>query len=526
MTTLQRALRQARRRFDAQPLRSLLAAVAIVVTTYALVAPFTVVRYPPLTDLPMHAAIASALRHWFDPAWHFQDQFELAPFRSPVLTFYVLTATLALVLPIAWAAKLATALLLSLLPIGLAVYCKGLRKDATMGVAAAGLAWGTVTHWGFISFIAAVGLTMMGLGLALMVLERPTRWRRIGLGAVSVLVFFTHVSQVPPYLLAITLVALITAPTRRQVEPVVIAVAPLTALFGLWWLVRPGDPSASFGLHLDATRVSRMGDSLFHSFRGRGELAVGSAMLAIVALVAAYSVVVPALVAARERRRLITSKRARRASLAALVVAGMFLVLYFVLPLEIGAWSWVYPRELTAAALCALAALPSLPKSPWLRAPALAALMLGITMPTRLVMARYADFDRLTKDFQPVLAALPLAPKLGYIMLDRGDSEGLTRPLLHFPAWVQAERGGWLSFHFAVWRSTPIQFRTSEPMDVAPSTPEGFEMHPEQFDLTTRGKYFDWILVRSRASPAQRVAVDPSLHLVLESGSWWLYERR
>ncbi|MGH7435325.1 MAG: hypothetical protein ACRENE_06600, partial [Polyangiaceae bacterium] len=72
-----RLLRRWQRRFDASPLDVLLAAGAALVTAYAVVAPLTVTRYPPLTDLPMNAAVASVFRHWLDPAWHFQDQFEL-----------------------------------------------------------------------------------------------------------------------------------------------------------------------------------------------------------------------------------------------------------------------------------------------------------------------------------------------------------------------------------------------------------------------------------------------------------------
>jgi hypothetical protein len=523
-TRLARLLRRWRRRFDARPLDTLLAIAATVVTGYVLIAPFTVVRYPPLTDLPMHAAVASAFRHWTDPAWHFQDQFELQPFRSPVLVFYVLGALLAYLVPIAMAMKIATLLLLSLLPIGLAVYCRGMKKNPTMGVAAAALAWGTLTHWGFISFLAAIGLTMMGVGLTLMVVERPSRSRVIGLGVVSVLVFFTHVSRIPPYLLAVAIATGIMFPVTRRARPVAIAVAPAGLLFALWWLVRPPSESAAIPLHFDASHAARIGDALFHSFRGPEEASILADMVCIILGVAVYSVVVR-VIGARRRPSRPPSRRAAHATAAALAIAVMFATLYFVMPLDIGVWSAVYPREMTAAALCALAALPALPRNPWFRAPALCALLAAVTMPTRFVTGKYEAFERWTKDFDAVLAEIPMAPKLGYVLWDRSGPDGETIPLLHFPAWVQAERGGWLSFHFATWEAMPIRFRTTPPMDVPPPTPDGFERHPDMFDLTTRGKYFDWILIRSPSSPEARVAVDASLQLVDHEGWWWLYHR-
>jgi hypothetical protein len=473
----------------------------------------------------MHAAITSAFRHWFDPSYHFQDQFEMTPAQSPQLTFYVMGALLALVLPITWAVKVTVIAFLALLPLGLAVYCKGLKKDPLIGVAAAGFAWSSATHWGFISFMGALGLTMMGLGLALMTLDRPSRGRSIALGAVSVLLFFTHMSAVPSYLVAVAILLAVMAPARSDAVRVAALTSPAAVLLGLWWLNRPAELSGPIALAFDVTRTAHMSDDLLRGFSGPEEASILMTMLALIAGVGAYSIIVRRAASKREGASLRASPTEFRRALAPVLVAAMFLGLYFTLPKAIGIWSWVYPRELTAAVLCALAALPGLPVSVGARAPAVAALLISALLPSHLVSKEYAAFETLTDDFQPVLAALPRAPKLGYIILDRKDGDGFRSPLLHFPAWIQAELGGWLSFHFAVWKATPFQFRTTQPFDVAPSTPDGFERRPSQFDISTRGKYFDWILIRAHESPAQRVAVDPALHLVVQSGTWWLYHR-
>src|SRR5262249_31015354 len=76
-----------------------LIAGAIALVCAALVAawPLASVTFPPMTDLPMHAAQAGALRHFFDPSYHFQDQFELHPVGTPYFSTYALGALCMLV---------------------------------------------------------------------------------------------------------------------------------------------------------------------------------------------------------------------------------------------------------------------------------------------------------------------------------------------------------------------------------------------------------------------------------------------
>jgi hypothetical protein len=521
-------LRRLRRRYRARPIDSILELTAVGLTVWILVGPFTVVRYPPITDLPMHAAVTSAFRHWFDPAWHFRDQFELQPFRVPLLTMYSLGAVFALVMPIGPAVKLASIAMLATLPVGLAVYCRGMKKSPLLGVAAAGLAWGPLTQWGFLSFIGALGLTLLGVGLALHVVERPTRARVAGLAIVSVLVFFTHVSRFPFYVAAVAIAVIATTEAWRPARAVLLALAPTLAVFVAWWfLLRPASLQGSFepGWHPDRWR--RVVSDLSRGFQGSGEYDNFRMQVALVAFVAIYCPVASLVVRLRSRRRPALRVRLRvvRRALGALAIAAMFAGLYFWMPMNVGIWSYVFPREATAAALCALALLPQLPKHPWVRAPALTALLVAASLPMQFVADRYATFERQTAAFQHLVAELPMAPKLGYLVVDPGDSEAIFRPLVHLPAWVQAEKGGWLSFHFATWDSLPIRFRTDPGADVAPPTPPDFEWHPSMFDVATRGKYFDWFLVHAGTSPEALLAPDPALHLLRHEGAWWLYRR-
>jgi len=110
------------------------------------------------------------------------------------------------------------------------------------------------------------------------------------------------------------------------------------------------------------------------------------------------------------------------------------------------------------------------------------------------------------------------------MLFDHSGSTRSTTPFIHLPAWVQAEKGGWLSFHFVEWNAWPMRYRKNNPA-VPPLTPLRFEWTPERFDIATRGKFFDWFLVRSPSSPEYRFRADPSIKLVDHVGSWWLLKR-
>ena len=518
------------RRARASPVDAALAAVSVLVCLWVLVAPFTVVRYPPITDLPMHASSISAFRHWFDPSWHFQDQFEIHPIEVPYLTQYVLGALFACVMPIGWAVKLSTSVMLGLLPAGLAVYCKGLHKNPLMGVAGAALTWGTLTHWGFVNSLGAVGLMMMGLGLALMQLERPTRRRAVLLGVVSLLLFLTHVFRFPFYCVGLALAALFMWPANRRLFSILVPVLPSLACFLVWWIVRPKSIEATFehGWHME--RTQEIGAQLMQSFQGPEEGEILERMAKVFVGVGIYNLAVHALLwrSSGARSRMHRRRLYRMAGGVALTVslAAMFAALFFWLPMSIGFWWYVYPREISVAVLCALAAWPALPRNAWLRVPPVLALLYAVLLPADFARREYAHFEMATLDFEKIIEAIPKAPKLAYMIWEKGGSDSLEQPFLHLPAWVQAEKGGWLSFHFATWNASPLRFRTTGPRDVAPDTPLHYEWHPEWFDVRTRGRYFDWFLVRSRFSADRQMAEDPTIERVDHQGTWWLYRRR
>ena len=511
-------------------LRALTLAVAAIAVALVLVYPFSVARYPAITDLPFHAAQTSILRNFGDPAFHFAEQFELHPFDVPYVTMYALGALAALAVPIHVAAKLMAVGMLALLPLGLGVLFHGMKKSPLWGLLGLGFAYTDLTHWGFLSFVGALGLYAACIGLGLSLLDAPSVKKQLGLGAVLLLLFFTHVYRFPYALLALALTALVMYPATGRVRPLLAPAGAALAVFAFWFFTRPKTLSAGLGpLSLDLSRLGRASEFLFGGYVGASgaeERSVAYRMLG--ALVAAL---VLALVF--RDRDAASGQRERRFRLGVtmlpLLLAAGHLLAFLVLPARVGEWFYVYPRELPASAFILLAALPDLPKRSSVRLGVVALIALATGSMAAFVAERWRAFDRATADFREITQNLPPAPKLAYLIIDHRlpGSAGHKRhsAVVHLPAWVQAEKGGWLSFHFAGWRIFPTWYRARSP-DVPPPVPRDWEWNPSWFRVTEHGQFFEWFLVRLDDDPAPIFQPDPSVKLVEQRGSWWLYRRQ
>jgi hypothetical protein len=500
-------------------------ALALCTALYVIVGPFLVARYPMMTDLPFHAANASIIRHYWDPSWHFQEQFVLQPFAVPYVMLYLIAALLMLVMSAVSAIKVAAAIMLALLPVGLAVLFWGMRKSPLLGLSGLGFVWCGLTSWGFLGFVGALGLFAMLLGLVLRQAQRPSSRLGIAITVVLLLLFFTHPFRFPFAMAAVAVAAFVMYPATRRVGPLLWPVVVPLGLFALWWRVRPAALSPELPVpSIHPERLDEAGRFLYRSLRVPAEAAAaGRALDALLALALAL-----VLFYTLERRWRLRSRQ-RLFQLGALVMvlgcAGVFLMLYLTLPMKMGIWWYVYPREITSACFVALALLPDLPRRAGLKLVCVAWMCWALAPLGSVTVDSYRRFDQATQDFTSISAKLPQAPKLLYLVFDHHGSDARNTPFIHLPAYVQAERGGWLSFHFASWGASAIAYRSPEHVAVPPATPLRWEWTPHRFRVAQHGRFFDWFLVRARRSPEAHFARDPSISLVAHEGSWWLLSR-
>ncbi|MBX3183090.1 MAG: hypothetical protein KIT72_17115 [Polyangiaceae bacterium] len=520
------AAASAMRAVKQRPGEAFIGALATSLTLYVVAYPFWVCRYPPLVDLPFHAAQTSIFRHYLDPEFHFREQFSLHPIETPYLSMYLLGAAFALCLSIVSATKLMAICMLLLLPCGLSVLFWGMKKSPLWGLAALPFAWSNLAHWGFLNFLGAVGLYAMCIGLALRALSAPSRRVSIALGVAIFAVFFTHVYRLPFTLLSVALTAVVMYPATRRVRPVLLPFGlGSLALIGWNWVRPKQDTSAPIDLGFHPERLAEWDRHLLPAARGAHQAAERARFDSIIQTVLVLGAV--ALLLFLWQRRF--KGRSRQewlwglgVSLLPLLLTGGYLVTYLTLPMEIGEWWYVYPREITTACFIALAVLPDLPRGFWYRVAFVVALGYPVMRLGLGVAQEFADFDHTTEDFTRITQELPPAPKLLYLVFDHSGSPRVSSPYLHLPAWVQAERGGWLSFHFVSFGHSPIRYREGEHRP--PPVPRRWEWTPQRYRHQTHGAWFDTFLVRG-GDPSRLFAGDPSVKLVKREGRWWLFRR-
>lgn len=522
---MRHVLEAARRR----PLASLLALVAIASAAYVIVFPFTQARFAPMTDLPFHAAQTSIFRHFLDPSFHLAEQFELHPLAVPYMSSYAIGALFMLVFPAAIAVKMAAVVMLSFLPLGLGTMFHGMKKSPLLGLAGLPFVWCHLTHWGFLNFVGAIGLFAGTIGVTLLVLDKPTSRRRLALAALLVLLFFTHVFRFPFAILGVVGTAIVMLPSTRRFRPILAPLAPSLVLFAIWLVVRPKVIGGAIDLsHFDWNRRSELLPLLreggFNDPAEASAIVTSYRAVGFVALLSLFALVAEGRLSPNTRREFTFRVGV---TVAALGCAGAFLLLFFMLPMQSGIWWYVYPREAVAAAFVALGALPDLPRTRLLKTPLVLVLALAPLGMARAVGANYRAFDAVTQDFQKITLAIPRAPKLMYLVFDHGGSNKKNTPFIHLPAYVQAEKGGWLSFHFVGFGASPIAYRPrNQPGAVVPPPfPTRWEWTPQAFRAREHGPFYDWFLVRSRTSPAALFQSDPSIVPVEHTGTWWLYRR-
>ncbi len=506
--------------------RLVLTVSVVAVCAYVVVYPFLLVRYPPMTDLPMHASMTSIVRHYFDSDYHFREQFTLHPIEAPYVTTYLLGAVLSFAMPITWAMKLVAIVMLSLLPAGLAVLFHGMKKNPIWGLLGLGLAWTNLTHWGWLNFVGALGLYAAAVGCTLLLVDQPTRKRTLALTACLVAVFFTHLYRLPFAVLAVVGTTVIMWPITRRAKPVAVPVGVAVVLFAIWWWVRP--PALHADLNALGVHWSRLAElTLSRIFAGYSgpegvrELALARQMLVGFALLALFATGWAFL---RQRRHSEDPRRAwrRRVALVALGLSIAHVCAFVVLPMRMGEWWHVYPRELVVAALFALALMPDFPKRWWASMMVLAIIGLVTGRMTYFVAKQWDSFNAPTRGFAALAQRIPPAPKLYYLVMDESGSNKKDSPFIHLPAWVQAERGGWLQFHFAGWGLYPIRYRAGSD-SVPPPFERGWEWNHVLFHAS-KG-WFDWYLVRSRVRPRSPLLNDPAIEFVADSDGWYLYRR-
>lgn len=431
--------------------------------------------YPPMVDIPQHAAIIASIKAMlFGGHWPYADLFAIKPF-TPYWLGYGAVMLLSFPFGIAWATTLVVAAATSLTAWSAARLCNRLGTDPAWNWVFLLMPFGFAWQWGFLNFIVAIPIGFLFLR-ALLELRGRSDWRAcLRIASWLHLLFFAHV--LAAFFFCIVAVLLLAAPwtgwqawLRRSLP--VSTILPVAAI---WYAC------SLFGTHAgDVPPAWKIdADRPFEWLLGFVPAPGHAASLALAALVA----ILPFASGAKPKR-----------FLPAWLPFVFHLAWMLFAPWEANGTADVYERFDILGLPLYLACFTrgdggSRPARACIVSSSLIAACIA-TLAWHCI--RSIGFERTTADYRAVIAQAEPGKRIGMIVPkpDKRDSSlYLTRNLA---SWYQAEHAGLAEYGFAgVW-SEPLQWR--DPADA--TIDEYAAWHPEQLDWDrNRLQRLDYLLV-------------------------------
>lgn len=494
-----------------QPLPGSAATLITLAAILALAAPALVLRYLPTTDIPQHLAIASMLAHAGEPAYGFDSWYE--PANESTLrmlayaTQYRVTLWVGSLSSLEFGIRVFVFLSLVAYPVAVLVALRCLHKPAWLALLALPLVYNRAFFWGFASFELSVGLALAACGL----LTRPRSLATdTAIAVLATVVVATHLYGVVLLLGFIALRLLFEgriAFARRALPALPAAIG-----FGLWAVaaLRASGYGTNYGSPL-SERLLGFGDAVLGGWQDRSDLLVLAGFGAGFVVLAA-----PALPLSAARWRALGIWERVFALYAALNLA-----LFLGLP-EFSSTALFVNFRHAFLALCFLPLL--VPTDALARRPRLApALLAGLAAASIFVAwVHLVAFDREARSFDRIVDAMPERPKILSMIFDTGDVVR-TFPYIHFPAYIQAQKGGVLhqTFPQMFW-NLPIRLRDDAALPRAPGRIP-WRLRPPDFEKFFG--YYDYLITRAPKAQIRRVELHPAFHyrLLREEGPWRLY---
>jgi len=472
--------------------------IAVLVCLLAAV-PFLLVRFPPITDLPQHAAQVRL----FGEAFGHPD----SPYRIQWLTPYNLVYA---VLGASWlvfgpenAGRIGM-LLIALLWIGMLHFLAArLRRPAPAAVLASLLFFGHILYWGFYQF--ALGWPLF-IGF-LLLLKAPFRSRGtevLSFIGIWLALYFTHILW---FLVALFWLGVNHLFLRRSLKTLLIrgtCAIPFLALAVAWYptLAARGFRSETIWATGPFERLlpGWLVDASFGGLRGSVEYAFFGLLIAWILW---------AWVSNGREFRLHMDKEM-------LLLGGLFLLLALLLPDEQTNTIRFSQRWLPPALAFLLLGQPEIRvRRRVLNAAAFSALAAFFAL-TALNWAAF-EKDELS-GLRQSLAALPANPRLIGLSYVKESAFVRGRPFIQVFSYAQVYRGGELNFSFADFAPSLVVYRRPR----LPDWTSGLEWLPDQVKRDDLA-YFDYALINGNEKLHAGVTRDAALTPMTFGGRWRLY---
>lgn len=484
----------------------LLVAIASVVATI----PVWLASFPPMVDLPEHAAQVALLRNLHDPSFQFSGLFWVNWF-TPYLFGYMLVYALAPLVGIVTATKIVIAVAIAAVPVVTAMLARDTGADPHWALLTIPAMYGYSYSWGFLNFLVATPIGLLFLLLFLRHEHKPTLRGATCVALFSILLFFCHALT---YLFFMAVGGLYAWLDSGKFRKAIIAVGPIGAaipLALLWYLRTRLDPGAQAPLVWD---LGWFGTADPHIWGGRVSgffprlLGLWSPVFCLIFGTALFAV--PFAAGVRLSRRL-----------AAWVPLAVCVTIMLFGPTG-GHSGWALSQRFAVFALpfFVLVLRPSpLPRAAWRAAP-IFLLLAWITVLVSVTLR----YDAEARGFKQVMSAMQPNQRVLSLMFMQHTKESPAPVFLHFPAWYSATKGGVVDMNFAVFPVALVRYKST----VLPPDPSVSEWHPQTFGWKQwRANEYRYFVVHAPVDLGPQLfdwAPCP-VSLAAHSGNWWLYEK-
>lgn len=485
----------------------------------ATVAPLWAVRHPAIEDLPQHLATIRALADFGDPSLHFRDYYVVELGRTQYLVYYLVTALLAKLTGVVLANKLVLSSAIVGTPYAMRLLLRSLERDERAALLVMPLTWNAHLILGFFNFIAAIPLALVGLALAVRLRDAWDRRVAIGLAAIAIVDFYTHV--VPFAFLGLGAALILMGGGAKETLRRWSTLVP-AGLAMLFWVLRSPAGQATVTAARGAAQTAGpqpLFISAAESFtqipmwltdvlqvpRDEQLLACFFVLL-LWGLTLGSDATLPDVGVGRGRAVL--------SFLAAL--AGAF---YFVAP---DSYDWIWPIKARFPLLALFFAIGCL-RLPDRLDGVLVALLAGVltVLSVQEVRRAFVEVEATeVSELDRAIAAIPRGERVVGLIWDRFSTQVKFAPFLHAVGWYQAERGGAVMFSFADFPQSPIRFREdARPPRVWPR----WEWTPERVDSVGELAWYHYALVRGGPGP---IGAQPATwERVGDYGRWHVFRR-
>ena len=384
--------------------------------------------YPPVVDLPQHAAQVATLQELWSGNELYNQTFELNWFAPYTLTYLLLYA-LALVLPVGIAGKLLISACVAAVPLLTRQLLRATDSQPAWAWLTVPGALSVAFYWGFMPFLLAIPVGLYLWLLTIRFAKTPTPARAAGIAVCCVMLFFCHVLA-----LGFTaLIALVYTAALHFKEPrkLLASWLPYTAglpLIAYWYFGKLSNESYTSGAAVVYGSIKEKALTFLSQPAG-----FGATMLPHELLISVVLLLFPLVCGAR------FSTRPER--WVPLVVA---LLVWALMPAKAVGAILVYHRLSVFLLPLYLLALDF----PEQRRPLASYLLMGVVAVTLLGNTlRFAQFNRETLGFTGILAMMEERRNIMYMPIDPWSAQFPTPIHFHTAMWYQVEKRGITDFN-------------------------------------------------------------------------------